>query len=77
MTIVASTNAENVYAMSPGIEIPAPSSEQDDAGRERDARRPGEDVVASPRSEARRHATSGPIPISRSSGSPKTRRKKS
>ena len=29
------------------------------------------------RSEARRQATSGPIPISSSSGSPKMRRKKS
>ena len=30
----------------------------------------------SARSDVRRQATSGPIPISRSSGSPKTRRKK-
>jgi hypothetical protein len=34
-------------------------------------------VVARPRSDARLQATSGPIPIRRSSGSPNARRKKS
>ena len=43
--------------------------------RERDRRRPGE-RPPEPAHEARRQATSGPIPISRSSGSPNAFRKK-
>ena len=44
--------------------------EEHDTGR-RWRRRRGRKVVASARSDARRQAISGPIPISRSSGSPK------
>ena len=76
MTIVVRTKAENVYATRPGIELPAPEEEEDDAGHE------GNEVghrkvVARLLSEARRHATRGPIPISSSSGRPNARRKKS
>ena len=42
ITIVAMTNAENVYATRPGIELPAPSSEQHDAGGDRHTRGPAE-----------------------------------
>ena len=74
-TIDASTNAENVYAIRPGVELPSPR---------RSARTPVTseatagmtNVFPSARSDARRHATSGPIPISSSSGSPKLCRKK-
>ncbi len=74
-TIAAATNAENVYASSPGVELPKPSTSSAtpvtsaaDAGTT--------NVRPSARSEARRHATSGPIPISSRSGSPKLCRKK-
>jgi hypothetical protein len=74
--IVARTNAANVYAMRPGIEDPEPS---------RMSTRPTASAIpagqantrTSPRSDARRQATSGPMPISRSSGKPKIRKKKS
>ncbi len=75
-TIVVATNAENVYATSPGMELPAPRTSRTipvttatPVGHRNVVRRLG--------SEARRQATSGPIPISSSSGSPKMRRKKS
>ena len=48
--------------------------EQDHRHDPRHGRRPGERPTE--RSEARRHAISGAIPISSSSGRPKTRRKK-
>ena len=74
--IAASTKAENVYAISPGVEEPAPSTIRTTptASETRNGHR---NVFPSPRSDARRQAISGPIPIRRSSGSPKMRRKKS
>ena len=76
ITIVASTNAENVYATRPGIELPAPrtSSTTPVASATTVGQR---NVVARLLSDARRQAMSGPIPISSSSGKPNARRKKS
>ncbi len=76
MTIVVATKAENVYAMSPGGELPAPSTTS--ASPVASATRVGQrNVVARLASDARLQAISGPIPISNRSGSPKIRRKKS
>ena len=74
-TIAARTKTENVYATSPPMFEPAPrpistppATTATAVGQRR--------LNPSARSELRRQATSGPIPISNSSGSPKTRRKK-
>ena len=77
-TIVARTNAENVYAIRPGFELAgaerragcAPATSAPRRGRQRAPARARGTLV-------RRHAISGPIPISSSSGSPNVRRKKS
>ena len=54
-----------------------PEDEQHDARRRRRRRTARGTCCPSPRSDARRQAISGPMPISSSSGSPKMRRKKS
>ena len=75
-TIVAATNAENVYAISPGIDDPAPTAIS--ATPTTSANADGHtNVRLNERSDARRQAISGPIPIKSSSGSPNARRKKS
>jgi len=65
-----------VYATRPGTELPAPrrSSATPIASAKAVGQRK---VVARLRREARLQATSGPMPMSRSKGSPKIRRKKS
>ena len=76
MTMVARTNAENVYATRPGIELPAPRKRRTTPVTS--ATTVGQrKVVARLLNEARRHAMSGPMPMSSSSGSPNARRKKS
>ena len=75
-TIVASTNARERVGDQAGPTSPAPSAISDAAGDDRDGDR-AEERLPSERSDARRQAISGPIPISSSSGSPKVRRKKS
>src|SRR5207253_9259789 len=74
-TIDASTNTENVYATTPTRDDPAPAASRAapaasaaDSGHRNVRPRAGND--------RRRHATSGPIPISSKSGSPKLWRKK-
>ena len=65
-TIAASTKAENVYAISPGIDDPAPSTTSTcrlQGRRPRATRR-----RTSPRSEARRHATRGRSPSAGAAG---------
>ena len=74
--IVAATNAENVYAIRPGIDEPAPAAIRP-APATRATTNGHRNVRPSERSDARRQAISGPIPISNSSGRPKARRKKS
>ena len=75
-TIVASTNAENVYAIRPGFDEPAPSASR--TAPVTSATPIGHaSIRRSDRALAFRQATSGPIPISRSSGSPNARKKKS
>ena len=75
-TIDAATNAENVYASRPGVELPKPVAMS--ATPVTTAATAGTmNVLPSARSDARRHATSGPMPMSSSSGSPKLCRKKS
>ena len=68
MTIVEPTKAENVYAIKPGMELPAPS-----ASRTRPVATATpvghRNVVSRLCNDALRHAMSGPIPMSRSSGS--------
>ena len=74
--IAASTNAQKVYATRPALLEPAPSATR--AIPQASANTAGPiRLVPSARSEVRRQATSGPIPISSSSGRPSTRRKKS
>ena len=74
--IDASTNAENVYAIRPGVDDPEPSASSTTPTRI--AKPAGHmNIRPSERSDARRHAISGPIPISSSSGNPNVRRKKS
>jgi hypothetical protein len=73
---VARTKAENVYASRPGQELSKPSTSS--ATPVTTAAENGtRNVLPSERSDARRHATSGPSPINSSSGSPKVWRKKS
>ena len=76
ITMVASTNAENVYAMRPGGELPAPRSSNTTPTAS--ATSVGQrKVVARLFREARLQAMSGPMPISSKSGKPNARRKKS
>ena len=75
-TIDAATKAENVYVSRPGHELPKPSASS--ATPVATATVNGiTNVFPSERSDALRHATSGPSPISSSSGSPNVWRKKS
>src|SRR3972149_2191924 len=75
-TIAAPTNAENVYATRPGIELPAPRA-RSTTPAERATSVGQRNVVARLRSEALRHAINGPMPINNSNGRPNARRKKS
>src|SRR5437870_3363133 len=74
-TIDARTNTEKVYAITPIREEPAPAASKPIpvATAAPSGQR---NVRPSARNDARRQATSGPIPINRSSGNPKGRRKK-
>ena len=75
ITIDASTNALNVYVTRPGSDEPAPN--RSSTPPVTSAASAGQASVRfSEEIDARRQATSGPIPISNSSGIPKTRRKK-
>src|SRR5580765_3331775 len=75
ITIVARTNAEKVYAISPGGELPAPRSSNTTPAAS--ATRVGQrKVVARLLREARLQAMSGPMPINNKSGRPNARRKK-
>ena len=68
--------AEKLYAISPGVEEAAPATTRPTAVRSAAANGQA-NVRPSARTDARRHATSGPSPISSSSGSPNVWRKKS
>ena len=74
-TIVAATKAEKVYAISPGNDEPAPSAISRIPTASAKTVGPKK-IRFSDESDARRQAISGPIPISRSRGSPKLRKKK-
>src|SRR4029450_4778928 len=75
MTIEASTNAENVYVTRPGNDEPAPKSSSTPPVTSA-ASNGQASVRFNDEIDARRQATSGPIPISKSKGRPNTRRKK-
>jgi hypothetical protein len=74
-TIDASTKIENVYAITPIRDEPAPAASKPipPATATPSGQR---NVRPSARSDARRQATSGPMPIKSRSGSPKVCRKK-
>src|SRR5688572_18329130 len=75
MAIDASTNALKVYVTRPGSDVPAPNKSSTPPATS--AASAGQmSVRFSDEIDARRHATSGPIPISSNSGSPNARRKK-
>ena len=77
IAIDASTKAQNVYVDEAGQRrAGAEAASSTPAGDDGDERRPGQRALQRAQIDARRQATSGPIPISSSSGSPKTRRKK-
>ena len=65
--IAARTNAENVYAISPGIDEPAPSAEEHDAGDDATAKGHRK-VRPRPRTEARRQATRARRPSAGATG---------